>query len=39
MCTFLIPLIPEVDHPKQEEKYQLGDYWLIQFQILPTNIT
>ena len=22
-----------------EEKYQLGDYKLIQYQILPTNIT
>ena len=23
---------------ENKEKYQLGDYWLIQFQILQTNI-
>ena len=24
---------------ENKEKYQLGHYWLIQFQILQTNIT
>ena len=24
---------------RKKEKYQLGDYWLIQYQILQTNMT
>ena len=29
----------QADKWREKRKYQLGDYWLIQYQILQTNIT